>query len=73
MLKLEELTIEYNYWGEHKGEYVATVKLKDKDNTIKVVLNPQISSSLIPLVRDEICKAASNYASELNKKLLEIV
>lgn len=56
MLKLEELTIKYNYWGEHKGEYVATVKLTDHDNTIKVVLNPQISSSLIPLVRDEICK-----------------
>lgn len=73
MIKLEELKIEYNYWGEHKGEYVATVKLKDNENTINVVLNPQISSSLIPLVRDEICKAVSNYASELNKKLLEIV
>lgn len=73
MIKLEELKIEYNYWGEHKGEYVATVKLKDKDNTIKVVLNPQISSSLLPLVRDEICKATSKYTSDLNKKLLEIV
>lgn len=72
MIKLEELTIRYNYWGEHKGQYEATVKLKDNDNTIKVVMNPQISSSLIPLVRDEICKAASNYTSELNKKLLEI-
>lgn len=72
MIKLEELKISYNYWGEHKGQYEAIVKLKDNDNTIKVVMNPQISSSLIPLVRDEICKAAANYASELNKKLLEI-
>lgn len=71
-MKLEKLTIEYNYWGKHKGQYVATVEIKDNDNKIEVVMNPEASFNLIPLVRDEICKAAANYASELNKKLLEI-
>lgn len=68
-MKIDKLTIEMENWGENKGKYIAKVRLKDGNNELFVVLNPDISGRLLPLVVDELCSAAADYANELRRKL----
>ena len=68
-MKIDKLTIEMENWGENKGKYIAKVRLKDGNNELFVVLNPDISGRLLPLVVDELCNAAADYANELRRKL----
>ncbi|MGN0871196.1 MAG: hypothetical protein ACI4UV_08400 [Victivallales bacterium] len=66
---IEELKIEFNRWGENKGKYTAVVKLRDKKNELSIVMNPEVSIRLLPLVAEELCKAAADYADDLRQKL----
>ena len=70
-MKIDKLTIEMENWGENKGKYIAKVRLKDGNNELFVVLNPDISGRLLPLVVDELCSAAADYANSLRCKLRE--
>lgn len=71
IMKIDKLTIEMENWGENKGKYIAKVRLKDGNNELFVVLNPDISGRLLPLVVDELCSAAADYANSLRCKLRE--
>lgn len=69
ILEITKLSIEKKCWGEHEGKYIAEVKIKDDKNELSIVLSPEVSEMLLPLVADELCKAASNYANDLREKL----
>lgn len=71
IMKIDKLTIEMENWGENKGKYIAKVRLKDGNNELFVVLNPDISGRLLPLVVDELFSAAADYANSLRCKLRE--
>ena len=71
-MKIDKLTIEMENWGENKGKYIAKVRLKDGNNELFVVLNPDISGRLLPLVVDELCSAAADYASSSRRGSLRI-
>ena len=68
-MEIDELKIEMEHWGENKGKYIAKVCLRDGKNELSIVMNPDISARLLPLVVDELCNAAADYANELRRKL----
>lgn len=69
IMEIDELKIEMEHWGENKGKYIAKVCLRDGKNELSIVMNPDISARLLPLVVDELCNAAADYANELRRKL----
>ena len=73
-MKLNNLEIKFNHWGENAGKYTATVSVNDvKGNRVSVVIAPEATQKFILLGIDEICRATEDAASELKKQLLESI
>jgi len=68
-MQIDSLKIEMDHWGENKGKYIAEVCIKDEKNKLSIIMNPDASGRLLPLVAEELCTAAANYADGLRQKL----
>ena len=68
-MQIDSLKIEMNHWGNNKGKYTAEVCICDDRNKLSIVMPPEVSSRLLPLVVEELCNAAADYAEGLRKKL----
>lgn len=68
-MQIDSLKIEMGHWGENKGKYIAEVCIKDEKNKLSIVMNPDASGRLLPLVAEELCAAAADYADGLRQKL----
>ena len=70
-MKLLNLNLEYQTWGENKGNYEGTIKFEDETKTeIKIVLEPELANKYVEFSIPILMAAADNAAEKFKTQLV---
>lgn len=68
-MQLKSLRIELETYGENKGKYETTITYTDPKGEIKLVLSPELSNALLPVVANSLNRFALNGMAELEQAI----
>lgn len=68
-LKLKELKIELDRWGEDAGKYTASVEYEGEFGTTKLTLDPEISSRLLAFIGPAVTTCAHKTSLKLEEAI----
>lgn len=72
-MKLTDLRIELEKYGENRGKYTATIEYEGERGTVKLLLDSEISNALLGFIGPTITKFATKAAVEIERNLQESI
>lgn len=72
-MKLKELKIELQQWGENKGQYEAEIEYEGDKGKVKLLLDSKVSEALLLVIGPVITKFAHQSALVLEEAIVKSV
>jgi hypothetical protein len=72
-VKLTDLRIELEKYGDNRGKYTGTIKYEGERGNVKLLLDPEVSNALLNFIGPVITKFATRAALDIEKNLQESV
>jgi len=70
-MKLINLSITLNQWGDDKGKYTGEVTFKDKKETeVKVILTPEMADKYLQVSSGVLIAAADHMTEQFKSNLI---
>ncbi len=68
--RLQKIELEFQTYGDHKGNYLGKIKFQNGDyESFEFKIRPEMSQSYIDLIGEEIAKHAESLGSRLKDSL----
>lgn len=72
-MKLQELNIELQRWGEDEGKYKGKIKYLGDKGSVEMQLSPKVSDALLLCIGDVITKFATESTNQVRDSLIQSV
>jgi hypothetical protein len=72
-MKLKNLEIEYNSYGENEGKYTGKIKYAGDNGTVEMQLAPGISNALLICIGQTLVEFAAKAAQEIQTNIIASV
>jgi hypothetical protein len=72
-LRLSELTIRFNTYGEHRDKYTGQIKYEGRYGSTEVILDPVISERVLLFIGPVITQAATKVAKEIELNIVRSI
>lgn len=72
-MKLKELNIELQQWGEFQGQYLGKVSFEGQEGAATVNVGPEVSNLILATIGEQLASLTRKNAENLTESILSSV
>lgn len=72
-MKLTNLEIKLQKWGENEGKYLGKIEYEDKTGNVALLLDDRVSEAVLMCIGDTITQFAATAAENVKKSIIQSI